>query len=154
MGACSFFSENVARESIENVGNRGEPVMQAPGRRLASPSASGLLPAWHVLVADSDARDRESLEKLLRRHGHRVMSVSTGTEALQVYEGIDIVLLGLEFSDLDGLEVCRRIRSASSIPMIAVTGRGTEADRILGLQAGVDDYVVKPYGYYELMARI
>lgn len=71
-----------------------------------------------------------------------------------VYEDADLVLLDLELPDLDGLEVCRGIRSANDIPIIAVTARGTELDRVLGLQAGADDYVVKPYGFRELMARM
>jgi DNA-binding response OmpR family regulator len=64
------------------------------------------------------------------------------------------VLLDLELPDLDGLEVCRGIRAACDTPVIAVTARGTELDRVLGLQAGADDYVVKPYGFRELMARM
>jgi DNA-binding response OmpR family regulator len=64
------------------------------------------------------------------------------------------VLLDLDFPDLDGLEVCRGIRRFSNIPIIAVTSRGTELDRVLGLQAGADDYLVRPYGFRELIARM
>ncbi|MEU9453552.1 response regulator transcription factor [Streptomyces sp. NPDC048277] len=96
----------------------------------------------------------ETLAAGLRRHGHQVEGVGTGSAALQAYQVSDIVLLDLELPDLDGLEVCRSIRSLSDVPLIAVTGWGTELDRVLGLQAGADDYLVKPYGFRELMARM
>jgi DNA-binding response OmpR family regulator len=96
----------------------------------------------------------EALARGLQRHGHRVDCAETGEQALKSYQDVDLVLLDLELNDLDGLEVCRTIRIACDIPIIAVTARGTELDRVLGLQAGTDDYVVKPYGFRELMARI
>lgn len=73
---------------------------------------------------------------------------------MKMYAEADLVLLDLDLPDLDGLEVCRKIRSESGIPIIAVTARGTELDRVLGLQAGADDYLPKPYGFHELLARI
>jgi DNA-binding response OmpR family regulator len=109
---------------------------------------------WRVLVVENNVNDLEALAKGLRRHGHEVNGVKTGGAALQVYQDADIVLLDLELTDLDGLEVCRVIRTAGDIPVIAVTARGTELERVLGLQAGADDYVVKPYGFRELMARM
>jgi DNA-binding response OmpR family regulator len=96
----------------------------------------------------------EALTKGLRRHGHDVENVKTGRDALEAYEECDIILLDLELPDLDGIEVCRQIRAACDVPVIAVTARGTELERVLGLQAGADDYVVKPYGFRELMARM
>jgi DNA-binding response OmpR family regulator len=90
----------------------------------------------------------------LRRHGYHAESVDTGTGALRTYHRADLVLIDLELPDLDGLEVCRAIRALCDIPIIAVTARGAELDRVLGLQAGLDDYVVKPYGFRELIARI
>jgi DNA-binding response OmpR family regulator len=90
----------------------------------------------------------------LRRHGYIADSVDTGTHALKTYQRADLVLLDLELPDIDGLEVCRAIRAACDIPIIAVTARSTELDRVLGLQAGSDDYLVKPYGFRELMARV
>ncbi|MER5206859.1 response regulator transcription factor [Streptomyces sp. NPDC002825] len=122
---------------------------EGPSRSAPSPSA-----AWRVLVVESDTSEAESLVLGLRRHGHHVDSVDTGGGALQNYEDADLVLLDLELPDLDGLEVCRGIRSAGDVPVIAVTARGTELDRVLGLQAGADDYLVKPYGFRELMARM
>jgi DNA-binding response OmpR family regulator len=109
---------------------------------------------WRVLVVENNAGDMEALAAGLRRHGHQVEGVGTGNAALQAYQVSDIVLLDLELPDLDGLEVCRSIRALSDVPLIAVTGWGTELDRVLGLQAGADDYLVKPYGFRELMARM
>ncbi|MFE3824863.1 response regulator transcription factor [Streptomyces sp. NPDC059092] len=103
---------------------------------------------------ESDNEDAEFLVKGLQRHGHDVERVDAGIPALDVYEGADLVLLDLELTDLDGLEVCRRIRAEGNTAIIVVTARGTELDRVLGLQAGADDYLVKPYGFRELMARI
>jgi DNA-binding response OmpR family regulator len=117
--------------------------------QIRKPSAE-----WRVLVVENNATDRETLAGGLRRHGHHVEAVGTGSAALQAHQASDIVLLDLELPDLDGLEVCRSIRSLSDVPLIAVTGWGTELDRVLGLQAGADDYLVKPYGFRELMARM
>ncbi|WP_236654732.1 response regulator transcription factor [Streptacidiphilus anmyonensis] len=107
-----------------------------------------------VLVVENDQAAAESLVHELRRHGHAAASVDTGGLALQQRPGVDLVLLDLDLPDLDGLEVCRRLRAEGDTPIIIVTARGTELDRVLGLQAGSDDYVVKPYGLRELLARI
>ncbi|WP_280723162.1 response regulator transcription factor [Kitasatospora sp. MAA4] len=125
-----------------------------PESRLPSAHPQGPAGVWRVLVVESLVNDMEALVKGLRRHGHDVTGVRTGVEALRAFEDVDFVLLDLELPDLDGLEVCRTIRTACDVPMIAVTASGTELDRVLGLQAGADDYVVKPYGFRELMARM
>ncbi|MFF3911452.1 response regulator transcription factor [Streptomyces sp. NPDC001848] len=105
-------------------------------------------------MVEDDGEDAEPLIKGLQRHGHEVRLVQTGAEALKSYDRADMMLLDFELPDLDGLEVCRRIRSTSTVPVIAITARGTELDRVLGLQSGADDYLVKPYGFRELMARM
>jgi DNA-binding response OmpR family regulator len=115
------------------------------------PSPSG---GWAVLVVEGNPRDLESLVHGLRRHGHEVRCAATGAKALDVYQDADLILLDLDLPDLDGLEVCHTIRQYSSVPVIAVTARGTELERVLGLQAGADDYIVKPYGFRELTARM
>jgi DNA-binding response OmpR family regulator len=107
-----------------------------------------------VLVVESEAVEAEALVGALKRYGHEVDSVTSGGAALQSYGDADLVLIDLELPDLDGLEVCRGIRSMCDVPVIAVTARGSELDRVLGLQAGADDYLVKPYGFQELMARM
>ncbi|MER5888908.1 response regulator transcription factor [Streptomyces sp. NPDC001941] len=109
---------------------------------------------WNVLVVQGDPADTELLVRGLQRHGHTVTSADTGMEALRAYGEADLVLLDLELPDLDGIEVCRAIRQFDDTPVIALTARGSELDRVLGLQAGADDYMVKPYGFRELMARM
>jgi DNA-binding response OmpR family regulator len=109
---------------------------------------------WRVLVVEHDVGDAEVLAGDLRRQGHKVSKVGTGGEALRVFPDADLVLIDLDLPDLDGLEVCRSIRTVGDTPVIAVTNRGSELDRVLGLHAGADDYLVKPYGFRELMARM
>src|SRR5262245_40360796 len=93
---------------------------------------------WHVLLVEDAAGDGESLARRLERHGHQVSRVSSGGAALNAYEDADVVLLDLDLSDLDGLEVCRTIRTMSDIPVIVVTTRATELDCVLSLYAGAD----------------
>ena len=79
--------------------------------------------------------------------------VTTGAEALAAGES-DVVLLDLGLPDLDGIEVCRQLRARSSVPILVITARGEETDRVIGLELGADDYLVKPFGFRELIARI
>jgi len=108
----------------------------------------------HVLVVSDDAPEADSLTNQLERHGYDIARVNTGEDALLTYATTDLVLIDFELPDIDGIEVCRNIRSTSDIPIIVVTSRDSELDRVLGLQAGSDDYVVRPYGFRELMARM
>lgn len=111
-------------------------------------------PTLRLLVVEGDARASDALLKGLIRQGYVAHAVASGAEALRAHFESDMVLLDLDLPDLDGLEVCRRIRATSNTPIIAVTARDSEFDRVLGLQAGSDDYIVKPYGFRELLARI
>lgn len=120
--------------------------MRAIGNRLGK--------MLRVLVVEVDSAAAKSLTHRLRRHGYDADSVDTGRHALKVHHRADLVLLDLELPDLDGLEVCRAIRAICDTPIIAFSARDTELDRVLGLQAGTDDYLVKPYGFRELMARV
>jgi DNA-binding response OmpR family regulator len=105
-------------------------------------------------VVEENAGTVDHLTGDLRRYGHEVDHAATGAEALDAHHLADLVLLGLNLPDLDGLEVCRGIRAICDTPVITVTTRSTELDRVLGLQAGSDDYIVKPYGFRELLARM
>ena len=105
-----------------------------------------------LLVEDDDAI-AGPLVKGLGREGFEVTRVATGTDALAA-EPADLVLLDLGLPDIDGYEVCRRLRSESEVPIIVITARGDEVDRVVGLELGADDYVVKPFGFRELVARI
>ncbi|MEU6121167.1 response regulator transcription factor [Streptomyces sp. NPDC047123] len=122
-----------------------EPGTPAPAR---TPTGQ------RILVVDGDAALTGSLTAQLRRHGHDPVGVRHGSAALKAYEDVEMVLLDLDLPDLDGLEVCRAIREVSRIPIIIVTARRSELDCVLALHAGADDYVTKPYGLRELVARI
>jgi two-component system response regulator RegX3 len=106
-----------------------------------------------VLVIEDEDAIAEPLVEGLRREGFVVTRAATGAEALDATEA-DVVLLDLRLPDMDGLDVCRTLRARSDVPIIAVTARGEEADRVVGLELGADDYVVKPFGIRELIARI
>ncbi|WP_405848135.1 response regulator transcription factor [Streptomyces sp. NBC_01518] len=107
-----------------------------------------------VLVVEDDPGIAASLVLGLERAGYRARSVDTGREALAADPEPDVVLLDLGLPDLDGVEVCRRLRSRSRAAIIVVTARGEEADRVSALDEGADDYLVKPFGLAELLARI
>lgn len=107
-----------------------------------------------ILLVEDDERVADALSEILRQHGHVVTWVPSGTRAVDMAAETEFVLLDLNLPDLDGYEVCRRIRVFSTVPIIAVTARSEELDRVLLLKAGADDYVVKPYGIRELLARI
>ena len=107
-----------------------------------------------LLVVEDDEEVAGELVLGLQRHGHQTTHVTTGAAALAQYADSELVLLDLGLPDLDGFEVCRRLRELSSVPIIAVTARSAELDRVLGLRLGADDYIVKPHGFTELLARI
>jgi DNA-binding response OmpR family regulator len=108
----------------------------------------------HILVVEDEDAIADPLVAGLRREGYDVSRVATGEGALEAASPADLVLLDLRLPDVDGLDVCRRIREHSRVPIIVVTARGEEADRVVGLELGADDYLVKPYGLRELIARI
>ena len=107
----------------------------------------------HVLLVEDEDAIADPLAEGLRREGFTVTRAATGAEALTASES-DVVLLDLRLPDIDGLDVCRQIRERSDVPIIVVTARGEETDRVVGLEIGADDYVVKPFGIRELIARI
>jgi DNA-binding response OmpR family regulator len=106
-----------------------------------------------ILLVEDDNRVAAALVPALERHGYAVTRVGNGAAALAAGD-FDLVLLDLGLPDIDGLEVCRRMRRATDMPIIAVTARAEETQRIRGLRCGADDYVVKPYSVGELLARI
>jgi DNA-binding response OmpR family regulator len=106
-----------------------------------------------ILVVEDEDTIAEPLVQGLRHEGFEVERVATGERALAA-AAADVVLLDLRLPDLDGYEVCRRLRSRSDVPIIMVTARGEEVDRVIGLELGADDYIVKPFGLREVIARI
>lgn len=109
--------------------------------------------AVRVLVVEDEDAIAEPLVEGLRREGYEVARVATGRDALDAGE-TDVVLLDLRLPDIDGFTVCRELRARSDVPIIVVSARGEEVDRVVGLELGADDYIVKPYGLRELVARI
>jgi DNA-binding response OmpR family regulator len=106
-----------------------------------------------VLLIEDDPSIASSLSDSLVAAGFEVRHVGTGAEAMSAELG-DVVLLDLGLPDMDGYDVCRHLRARSNVPIIVITARGEEFDRVLGLELGADDYVVKPFGFRELVARI
>ncbi len=116
------------------------------------------MPDMHVLVVEDDPSIARSLVDALDGAGFLVTHAPDGQTALDVdlaaNDAPAVVLLDLGLPDMDGYDVCRAIRSTSDVPIIVLTARGEEFDRVLGLELGADDYVVKPFGIRELIARI
>src|SRR5262245_28784858 len=109
-----------------------------------------------VLVVEDDAEIADVLRRTLRQEGHEVRAAADGVEALSVAEEFvpDLVVLDLGLPRLDGVEVCRRLREASDVPILILTARTETGDRVEGLDSGADDYLVKPFERQELLARL
>ncbi|MFZ9226465.1 MAG: response regulator [Candidatus Nanopelagicaceae bacterium] len=109
-----------------------------------------------ILVVEDESSFSEALEFLLGKEGFTVVTAATGTEALKKFDqgGIDLVLLDLMLPEISGTEVCRQIRAKSKVPIIMLTAKDSEVDKVVGLEIGADDYVTKPYSARELVARI
>jgi two-component system KDP operon response regulator KdpE len=109
-----------------------------------------------ILAVDDEPQIRRVLRTTLTAQGYTILEARSGEEALEVVrkERIDLVLLDLNLPGMSGLETCREIRSSSDVPIIMLTVHNTEHDKVQALDAGADDYVVKPFGSEELMARI
>jgi two-component system response regulator RegX3 len=109
-----------------------------------------------VLVVEDEESFSDALSYMLRKEGFEVSVAATGTSALTEFDrtGADIVLLDLMLPEMSGTEVCRQLRARSHVPIIMVTARDSEIDKVVGLEIGADDYVTKPYSPRELVARI
>ena len=109
-----------------------------------------------ILVVDDEPNIADLVELYLRRDGYRVVKAANGEDALRAVADHRprLVVLDVGLPDIDGLEVCRRLRAASTMPVIFLTARDTEVDRVLGLELGADDYVTKPFSPAELVARV
>lgn len=109
-----------------------------------------------ILIVEDEVSFSEALEFLLGKEGFSVVTADNGAEALRKFDqgGIDLVLLDLMIPQVSGTEVCRQIRSKSRVPIIMLTAKDSEVDKVVGLEIGADDYVTKPYSSRELVARI
>src|SRR3984885_9764697 len=110
----------------------------------------------HILVTDDDPQIRALLEEYLAENGLRVSLASSGEEMSKVLgeEAIDLIVLDLRLAGEDGMAIARSVRDQSSIPIVMLTGVRDEADRVMGLEIGADDYLTKPFSPRELLARI
>jgi DNA-binding response OmpR family regulator len=110
------------------------------------------------LLAEDDEASRTALARSLERYGYRVLEAADGEAALRLFAAargdVDLVVLDIGMPRLDGYAVLGRLRQTSDVPVIMLTGRGEEVDRVVGLELGADDYVMKPYSLRELVARI
>lgn len=108
-----------------------------------------------ILIVEDDARVAAALDAFLARSGYATARAADGAAALQMIGAdTEVVLLDLGLPDVDGIDLCRRIRGRSDVPIVIVTARNQVTERIKGLRAGADDFVVKPYDVHELLARI
>ena len=110
----------------------------------------------HILIADDDAHIREVISYALEKAGMQVTLAEDGRQALQHFRtlAVDLIVLDINMPEFDGLEVCREVRKTSEVPILFLSSRDDEIDRILGLEIGGDDYVTKPFSPRELVARI
>jgi len=109
-----------------------------------------------ILLVDDEQLIIDSLTYSLKREGFDVYAVADGNSAIEAAEEItpDLIVLDLMLPDISGFEVCRRLRATTAVPVIMLTARGEEIDRVLGLEVGADDYLAKPFSFRELLARI
>ncbi|MCL5057552.1 MAG: response regulator transcription factor [Actinobacteria bacterium] len=109
-----------------------------------------------LLVVDDEVKIRDLVRAYLEKEGFAVDEAGSGLEALEKINGaeFDLIIMDLMMPGMDGLELCREIRKKSDVPVIMLTARGDEIDRVLGLELGADDYIVKPFSPRELVARI
>src|SRR5262249_19218866 len=109
-----------------------------------------------LLLIDDDTRLHELLKSYLSQNGFSVASAMDGTRGLSAIaaEPFEVVLLDVMMPGIDGIEVCKRIRQKSNVPIVMLTAKGDETDRVVGLELGADDYVAKPFSPRELLARL
>jgi two-component system KDP operon response regulator KdpE len=115
-----------------------------------------MTPAPRILLVDDETSIQRAVAPLLRSRGYTVDVAGTGSDAIQLFtsKAHDLIVLDLGLPDIEGTEVCRRIREKAAVPIIILSARGREADKVAALDLGADDYVTKPFGPEELLARI
>lgn len=111
-------------------------------------------PTASLLIVDDDSGILATLKRNLELEGYAVVTAETGGEALSRLDGVDLVVLDLNLPGIDGVEVCKRIRYTNDVPVLMLTARDQIGDRVEGLDAGADDYLVKPFAAEELLARV
>jgi len=109
-----------------------------------------------ILIVDDEPRYLRLLEANLRTEGYEIITAQNGKEAIEMFSAnpVDLILLDIMMPQMDGFTVCQRIRQYSNVPIIVLTAKGEEQDRVRGLDVGADDYLVKPFSVMELLARV
>ena len=154
----------VARLAADRATEWGLRTGDGIGTDLAGPLGmwqrrgrkGGSVAGERILVVDDEPTVREVVQHYLEREGYRVQAAEDGPSALAAFSADvpDLIVLDLMLPGVDGLEVCRQVRAKDSTPIIMLTAKGHESDRIVGLELGADDYVVKPFSPRELVARV
>ena len=150
--------ETVLQSVSQNSGTRKAPGN--PEGRVSEDRASYTAqPAPHIIVVEDDPPLRALLMRLLVENGYHATGAADGDELLRAMADrgsspIDLILLDIMLPGDDGLTLCRRIREYSKVPIIIISARGMEVDRVAGLDTGADDYIAKPFGRSELLARV
>jgi two-component system OmpR family response regulator len=154
---CAFDRprRGVARRACATIFGSATPTVsmrRAP--RIEAVSASSICP--HVLVVDDDPDVLELVVEYLGKNDMRVSAARSGREMFDLFEkeAIDLVLLDLKLPGEDGMQLARTLRERATVPIVVLTGRNEEADRVMGLELGADDYVTKPFSPRELLARV
>src|SRR2546430_15077386 len=113
-------------------------------------------PSPTILLVDDEAAVRKLLASPLERDGYSVVQAADGEEALRQFadQPVDLVVLDIMLPRLDGLEVCKRLRATSTVPIIMLTARDDELDKVIGLELGADDYITKPFSIREFRSRV
>ena len=132
------------------------PAAAGPGAAAAGPRAAAAGPGAHILLVEDDEPTRRAVAANLVAHGHTVAEAGDVGGALRQWEAArpDLILLDLGLPDLDGATVVRRVRREATTPILILSARGEERDKVAALEAGADDYVTKPFGMAELRARV
>src|SRR5690606_34779170 len=138
---------------------RSNTLLHEPGMGLERTSEARDArpqPLHHIVVVDDDPGVRVLLSRLLKECGYDVSGAESGPELERVLQSrsVDLVLLDIMLGQESGLDICRMIRERSQVPIIMISARGQEQDRVAGLDLGADDYIPKPFGRSEVLARI
>ncbi|MBI2864044.1 MAG: response regulator, partial [Chloroflexi bacterium] len=114
------------------------------------------MPGKKILVVDDEPKIVEIVRLYLEKDGYRVVTAGDGEKALDMNrrEKPDLIILDLNLPEVDGLEVCKTVRRGSNVPIIMLTARDEDVDKLIGLELGADDYITKPFGAEELLARV
>ena len=152
-GLLAAAGGRVWAENVPGAGARFTIVVPGPVRPAP---ATTVAVAARILIVDDEPNIIGAVAPLLRARGYDVLSAMTGRAALEAIDRDkpDLIVLDLGLPDIDGVEVCRRVRQTSSVPILVLSARAGERDKVSALDAGADDYVTKPFGAEELLARI